>query len=205
MRQKTFILSMLCTLLIAGILTACGSTPATDTQTLPTTSTATSQSTPTTTSNQATTTPADGASQPTATTPAAPTQASNNGSSTFDVTVRKIPSHQAVGSTLDVLTTPQGFTLYTHFLRGASGFTCDGACAKIWHPLLFKGTGEPTSAVKLPGKLSVGSDALGNRVVMYQGYVLYTSVKDKAPGDSNGSRADNDPWQPAVPDDPVGL
>jgi predicted lipoprotein with Yx(FWY)xxD motif len=126
-------------------------------------------------------------------------------SSSVVVSVGKVPSHQVVGSTFTVLTTTKGFTLYVHEWQGTSGFTCDGACAKTWTPLIYKGTGTPTSTTKLPGKLSVGTDAFGHKVVFYQGYPLYTYVGDKKPGDFNAYQADNSPWQPATLDLPTGL
>ncbi|HEY5002970.1 MAG TPA: hypothetical protein VII61_07450 [Ktedonobacteraceae bacterium] len=121
------------------------------------------------------------------------------------VSVGKVPSHQSVGSTFTVLTTIKGFTLYVHEWQGTSGFTCDGSCAKTWKPLVYKGTGTPTSTTKLPGKLSVGTDAFGHKVVFYQGYPLYTYVGDKKPGDFNAYQADNSPWQLATLDLPTGL
>lgn len=121
------------------------------------------------------------------------------------VSVGQVPSHQAVGVMLTVLTTTKGMTLYIHEWQGTSGFSCDGICAKTWKPLVFKGTGTPTSTTPLPGKLSLGTDAQGQTVVFYQGYPLYTYVGDKAPGDFNAPLADNSPWQPATLDVPTGL
>jgi predicted lipoprotein with Yx(FWY)xxD motif len=126
-------------------------------------------------------------------------------SSSVVVSVGRIPSHQAVGVTTPVLTTINGLTLYVHEWQGASGFSCEGTCAKTWKPLVYNGTGTPTSTTPLPGKLSVGTDAQGRKVVFYQGYPLYTYVGDKKPGDYNAPLADNSPWQPAGPDFPAGL
>ena len=126
-------------------------------------------------------------------------------SSSVVVSVGKVPSHQSVGSMSIVLTTIKGFTLYVHEWQGTSGFTCDGSCAKTWKPLVYNGTGTPTSTTKLPGKLSIGTDAQGHKVVFYQGYPLYTYVGDKKPGDFNAYQADNSPWQLATLDLPTGL
>ena len=126
-------------------------------------------------------------------------------SSSVVVSVGKVPSHQSVGSTFTVLTTIKGFTLYIHEWKGTSGYTCDGSCAKTWKPLVYHGTGTPTSTTRLPGKLSVGTDAHGHKVVFYQGYPLYTYVGDKKPGDFNAYEADNSPWQLATVDVPTGL
>jgi predicted lipoprotein with Yx(FWY)xxD motif len=126
-------------------------------------------------------------------------------SSSVVVSVGKVPSHQAVGATLTVLTTLKGMTLYIHEWQGGSGFSCEGSCAKTWHQLRYTGTGTPTSTTKLPGKLSVGTDAQGHKVVLYQGYPIFTYVGDKKPGDYNAHEADNSPWQPATIDVPNNL
>ncbi|WP_244422364.1 hypothetical protein [Ktedonobacter racemifer] len=52
------------------------------------------------------------------------------------------------------------------------------------HPLLYTGTGTPTSTTKLPGKLRVVTDYLGRKMVFYQSYPLYTWAKHApAPND----------------------
>ncbi|GHO70293.1 hypothetical protein KSC_091850 [Ktedonobacter sp. SOSP1-52] len=181
MRLKNFIFNMLFASLLLGILAACGSATST-----------TSATTLATTLNTSTTQPVSMSTQ-------------QQRSSSVVVSVGNIPSHQAVGSTFPVLTTLKGITLYVHEWQGTSGFTCDGSCAKTWQPLVYKGTTTPTSTTKLPGKLSVGTDAQGHKVVFYQGYPLYTYVGDKKPGDFNAPLADNSPWQPATPDLPTGL
>lgn len=134
---------------------------------------------------------------------ATPTAAPNN--SSVIVSTGEIPTYQSVGSMETVLTTVQGITLYVHLFQGSSGFDCDGTCALTWHPLLFKGTGLPESTTKLPGKLSLGTDARGQTVVLYQGYPLYTNVGDTAPGQYNGRGADNSPWEGAAINIPTGL
>ncbi|GHO57195.1 hypothetical protein [Ktedonobacter robiniae] len=181
MRLKNLVFSLGLALLLVGILAACGPTAST-----------TGANTLATTLN-------------TSTTQSTTANASQKTSSSVVVSVGQVPSHQAVGSTFTVLTTTKGFTLYVHEWQGASGFSCDGACAKTWKPLLYNRTGTPTSTTKLPGKLSVGTDYMGRQVVFYQGYPLYTYVGDKKPGDFNAPLADNSPWQPATPSIPTGL
>ncbi|GHO53952.1 hypothetical protein [Ktedonobacter robiniae] len=181
MRLKTFISTMLLTLSLVGILAACGSaTSTTSTDSLATSLKGT-------------------------TTQSALTNNAKHTSSSLVVSVGQVPSHQAVGVTFPVLTTIKGMTLYVHQWQGASGFSCDGECAKTWSPLLYKGTGTPTSTTPLPGTLSVGTDYMGRQVVFYQGYPLYTYVGDKKPGDFNAPLADNSPWQPATINIPTGL
>lgn len=181
MRLKNLVFSLSLALFLVGMLAACGTTPLT---TVPNTLAPTSNTSPTrsTSSVIATTT-----------------------ASSIVVSVGQVASHQAVGSKLTILTSINGFTLYVHEWQGASGFTCDGSCASSWKPLVYSGTGTPASTTQLPGKLSVGTDAQGRKVVFYQGYPLYTYVGDTKPGDFNAPLADNSPWQPAVPSISTGL
>lgn len=196
-RLKTLVASLSLALLLVGMLAACGSAPSTaGTNTL----TPTSSTSPT---------PAATATQAPASNPS-PTPATGNGTtpttaSSAVVSVGQVASHQAVGATLTVLTTVNGFTLYIHEYQGSSGFSCDGSCATTWKPLVYTGTGTPTSTTPLPGKLSVGTDSQGRRVVYYQGYPLFTYVGDTKPGDFNAPLADNSPWQPATPDTSPGM
>ncbi|GCE07425.1 hypothetical protein [Dictyobacter aurantiacus] len=177
MRLKTLFVSLGLALMLVGMLAVCESTPS-----MASTYTAVSASHVLTNGNVA-----------------------RKSSSSVVVSVGEVPSHQAVGSTITVLTTIKGMTLYLHEWQGASGFSCDGTCAKTWHPLLYKGTGTPTSTTPLPGKLSVGTDYLGRQMVFYQGYPLYTYAGDKKPGEDNAPLADNSPWQLAIPSIPTGL
>ena len=96
-----------------------------------------------------------------------------------------------------VLTTLQGMTLYIHQRRGASSFDCTGTCAKDWHPLMFARSGRPASTTPLPGTLSLDTDAQGRRVVLYQGYPLFTYRGDTAPGQVKGRGAGDSSWQVA--------
>src|ERR1700751_137070 len=49
------------------------------------------------------------------------------------------------GQSAMVLTDAQGKTLYYYTLDPATQSTCSSSCAQMWHPLLFTGTGEPSS------------------------------------------------------------
>lgn len=197
MRLKNLVFSLSLALLLVGVLAACGAAPlTTGTNTLATTS----STSPTPSATNTLATVSDPSPTPsTSSVPATPT------ASSMVVSVGQVASHQAVGSKLTILTTVNGFTLYVHEWQGASGFTCDGSCASTWKPLAYDGTGTPTSTAPLPGKLSVGTDAQGRKIVLYQGYPLYTYVGDTKPGDFNAPLADNSPWQPATPSIPTGL
>jgi predicted lipoprotein with Yx(FWY)xxD motif len=89
------------------------------------------------------------------------------------------------GQSETVLTNVQGMTLYYFTPDSATKAACTGACAGIWPPLLFPGTGSPTSATSLPGTLSAVTDANGQQVE-YNGHPLYIYSKDTAPGQANG-------------------
>jgi len=197
MRLKNLVFSLSLALLLVGMLAACGTAPlTTGTNTLaPTSSTS-----PTPSATKTLAPVSDPSLTPSASSvPATPT------ASSMVVSMGQVASHQAVGSTFTILTTVNGFTLYVHEWQGASGFTCDGSCASTWKPLVYDGTGTPTSTTQLPGKLSVGTDAQGRKIVFYQGYPLYTYVGDTKPSDFNAPLADNDPWQLAIPSIPTGL
>jgi predicted lipoprotein with Yx(FWY)xxD motif len=89
------------------------------------------------------------------------------------------------GTSETILTNAQGMTLYYFMPDTATKVACTATCAGVWPPLLFTGTGSPTSATTLPGTLSVVSGANGSQVE-YNGHPLYTYSKDTAPGQTNG-------------------
>jgi predicted lipoprotein with Yx(FWY)xxD motif len=84
-----------------------------------------------------------------------------------------------------VLTDAQGMTLYYFTVDSATQSTCSSSCAQMWHPLLFTGSGEPSSSTPLAGKLGVQMDANGTQIE-YNGHPLYTFSGDTAPGQTNG-------------------
>lgn len=89
------------------------------------------------------------------------------------------------GASDTVLTNTQGMTLYYLKSDTATKTACTGTCAGIWPPLLFTGTGSPTSATTLPGTLAVFNSANGQQVE-YNGHQLYTYSGDTAAGQTNG-------------------
>ncbi len=97
----------------------------------------------------------------------------------------KTASVTVSGKSETVLTNAQGMTLYYFTPDTATKAVCTGTCAGIWPPLLFTGTGSPTSAASLPGTLSVVTDANGKQVE-YNEHPLYAYSKDTAPGQANG-------------------
>src|SRR2546426_8941075 len=96
-----------------------------------------------------------GSTNPSATTP--PTTGGSGSSAviqTATVTVK--------GQSETVLTNAQGMTLYHFTPDSAKQSACSGACAQTWPPLVFTGSGGPTSSTTLAGKLSVQMDANGS-------------------------------------------
>lgn len=102
------------------------------------------------------------------------------------------------GQSMTILTDAQGKTLYYFTPDAPNKTACTGGCAQAWPPLVFAGSGSPTSAASLPGTLSVLNDANGNQVE-YSGYLLYTYSGDSAPGQTNGQGLFGK-WFVATPD-----
>ena len=127
----------------------------------------------------------------TSSTPAAtPTTASTSTVRTAKVTVN--------GKALTILTDTQGRTLYYFAPDTAAKAACTSACAKAWPPLLFTGSGAPTSSTSLSGTLSTLGDANGTQVE-YSGYLLYTYSGDPAAGQTKGEGLFGK-WYVATPD-----
>ena len=133
-------------------------------------------------------TPTTAASTPT--TAPTPTTASTFTIQTAQATVN--------GKATTILTDAQGKTLYYFTPDTSTKLACMGGCAKVWPPLLFTGSGMPTSSTSLPGTLSVLNDANGNQVE-YSGYLLYAYSGDTAPGQIKGEGLFGK-WYVATPD-----
>jgi predicted lipoprotein with Yx(FWY)xxD motif len=129
-------------------------------------------------------TPAGSGSTPTA------TSGSNALINTATATVK--------GASKTILTNAQGLTLYYRTSDNPPSTVCSGGCAGAWPPLLFTGSGTPTSSTQLPGKLTVVVDANGNQVE-YNGHPLYTFASDSAAGQTNGEGVGGI-WFVATPD-----
>ncbi len=120
---------------------------------------------------------------PTTTTPPATTTPTTGGSGSS--AVLQTATATVKGQSETVLTDTHGMTLYYFTADSATQSACSGGCAQMWPPLLFTGSGAPTSSTTLAGKLSVQMDANGNQVE-YNGHPLYTFSGDTAPGQTNG-------------------
>lgn len=126
-------------------------------------------------------------------TPAAtvtPTTASTSTVQTAQATVN--------GKATTILTNARGMTLYYFTPDIPAKTACTGGCAKAWPPLLFTGSGTPTSSTSLPGTMSVLNGVNGNQVE-YSGYLLYTYSGDTAPGQIKGQGLFGK-WYVATPD-----
>jgi predicted lipoprotein with Yx(FWY)xxD motif len=89
------------------------------------------------------------------------------------------------GTSETILTNAQGLTLYYRTTDNPPSKVCSGTCAGAWPPILFTGSGSPTSSTQLSGKLTAVTDANGSQVE-YNGHPLYTFASDSAPGQTNG-------------------
>lgn len=154
--QRSLLRSLVPLLVVALLAVACGTAGS-----------------PTNTSSAPTTAPTT-ASAPTT----VPTTASSSGA------VVQTASATVDGKTVTILTDTKGMTLYYRTSDTATS-VCSGGCAQAWPPLLFSGSGTPTSSTPLPGTLSTLSDTNGTQVV-YQGHPLYTFTSDTAPGQTTG-------------------
>jgi predicted lipoprotein with Yx(FWY)xxD motif len=156
-------------LLIVLLLAACGGSTTTSTTTSASSSSTSAGTTPTT--------------APTSSTPASVIM-------TATATVK--------GQSEMVLTNAQGKTLYYFTPDTATKVACTGGCAQAWPPVLFTGSGTPTSSATLPGTLSVITGANGAQVE-YSGFPLYTYSGDTAAGQTTGEGLFGK-WYVATPD-----
>lgn len=119
--------------------------------------------------------PPEATSTPTAapTTPAASSAVVSTASATVN------------GKAVTILVDAHGMTLYYFTKDTPTTSACTSSCLQNWPPLVFTGSGAPTSASTLPGSLSVVTTPSGQQVA-YQGHLLYTFIGDTAAGQTNG-------------------
>jgi len=79
-----------------------------------------------------------------------------------------------------VLTTPEGMTVYTYEKDSDGVSNCNDECAKKWPPVLAKPGDKPR------GKLTIITRKDGTLQWADEEEPLYTYVEDKRPGDSKG-------------------
>jgi predicted lipoprotein with Yx(FWY)xxD motif len=85
------------------------------------------------------------------------------------------------GKAETILVDAQGLTLYYFTPDSSTKLACSGDCAQAWPPLLSNGSGTPLIEAPFSGKLSIFNNANGKQIE-YNGHLLYTYVKDAAPG-----------------------
>jgi predicted lipoprotein with Yx(FWY)xxD motif len=100
-------------------------------------------------------------------------------------TLVKTATATVKGTSQTILTNAQGMTLYYRTSDVPPSTVCSGGCASAWPPLVVSGSGAPTSAASLSGKLTVVADANGKQVE-YNGHPLYTYSGDTGPGQTTG-------------------
>ncbi|MFL5666639.1 MAG: hypothetical protein ACJ8BW_35615 [Ktedonobacteraceae bacterium] len=122
----------------------------------------------------------------------------NNSTGSSSNALIKTATVTVQGKSETILTDANGKTLYYFTPDTATTTACTGSCADNWPPLLATGSGTPTSATTLSGKLSVQKTANGSQVE-YNGHLLYTFASDTAPGQTNGQGLFGK-WFVATPD-----
>lgn len=83
------------------------------------------------------------------------------------------------------LTDSEGMSLYLYLNDAQESSTCYDDCQANWKPLLVEG--EPVAGPGVdPALLGTAAREDGSKQVTYNGWPLYTFVRDEAPGDMNG-------------------
>ena len=104
-------------------------------------------------------------------------------------TAPPISADTAKGKTLVDI---NGMTLYVFDRDGKGKSNCNGPCAANWLPLIAD------TDAQAEGSFSFVSRDDGRKQWAYKGKPLYTSVKDKKPGDATGDGVNNI-WHIASP------
>jgi predicted lipoprotein with Yx(FWY)xxD motif len=95
-----------------------------------------------------------------------------------------------VGSLGQVLTGPDGHTLYLLTTEKDGSIQCTGSCAAIWPPLLVTGSSTPSAASGTTGAVGTVARPGGGTQVTYDGHPLYYYASDSASGQANGQGID---------------
>jgi len=86
-----------------------------------------------------------------------------------------------------LLASSSGLTLYHYTDEKAGKIDCKGACAKLWPPVLVKGSAKPTVGPGLSAaKLGTIKRPDGGVQVTYNGLALYRYAPDTKAGDVKG-------------------
>jgi predicted lipoprotein with Yx(FWY)xxD motif len=91
-----------------------------------------------------------------------------------------MPNYMTSSSAGQVMTTPQGLTVYTFDKDRLGGSSCYGDCARLWPPVLASADAQPY------GRMSLASRDDGQQQWAYDGKPLYTYAEDAMHGDVKG-------------------
>jgi predicted lipoprotein with Yx(FWY)xxD motif len=94
-----------------------------------------------------------------------------------------MPNYMASTSLGQVMTTPQGSTVYTFDKDQTGKSNCYGECARNWPPVLASSGAQPY------GRMSLASRQNGQEQWAYDGKPLYTYAEDAMHGDVKGENA----------------
>jgi predicted lipoprotein with Yx(FWY)xxD motif len=96
-----------------------------------------------------------------------------------------MPNYMASTSIGQVMTTPQGSTVYTFDEDQIGKSNCYGDCARHWPPVLASNGAQPY------GRMSLAARQDGQEQWAYDGKPLYTYAEDAMHGDVKGENAGN--------------
>lgn len=118
--------------------------------------------------------------------------------------VLKTASATVAGTTETILTDANGMTVYYYTPdKGAGKVTCTGACLQNWPPVLLgSDVTKPTGDKGVTGTLGTIASPNGGTQVTYNGWPVYTWVKDTKPGDTTGQNVGGK-WFVFTPDVPA--
>ena len=89
----------------------------------------------------------------------------------------------------DVLTTPDGMTVYTYGKEVAGSPSCYGRCAEHWSAVLAPARATASGDLTLLDRID------GSKQWAFKNMALYTHDGDKAPGDVSGDNYDEGAWR----------
>jgi predicted lipoprotein with Yx(FWY)xxD motif len=96
-----------------------------------------------------------------------------------------MPNHRASTSIGQVMTTPDGLTVYTFDNDHIGKSNCYGGCARYWPPVIAADGAQPY------GRMSLAARTDGESQWAYDGKPLYTYAKDSMYGDVKGDNVGN--------------
>lgn len=98
-----------------------------------------------------------------------------------------------------ILVGATGLTLYHYAGDHGNVVACNGACAKLWPPVVVAGSAKPVAGPGLTAsKLGTVKRPDGTTQVTYDGFALYRFSGDKKAGDVNGQGLEKE-WYAVAP------